>query len=317
MIKYITHFKTEPWGTSVCIMHPDGHGFARVYWYDDDDTVAYFDMLSVSQSERKQGIGRDLLKEQESIAFCLGLRKGCLLVENGTWMKDWYIREGYSYYTDGEENYVYLTKPLVFEDICRQQSSRVPVTNALTYVCVNGEGKEFLVTGAPVRDESSKSWNINYSFLNPTSTNPTCVIRHIKLKPGTIKDVLGFNLRWEDEAVGISPEEDEMFTRRIETSFEIHQSSPPFVPVAYVSVDEDGSEYLWDKIPYRSDEPNRSVQEWLRPYLDNTNYWLPKGTIKRILHIEMTWEDEPIGIDEEEKEKIYKYTSNIIRYLLI
>ena len=302
MIKYITHFKTESWGTSVCIMHPDGHGFARVYWYDDDDTVAYFDMLSVSQSERKQGIGRNLLKEQESIAFCLGLRKGCLLVENGTWMKDWYIREGYSYYMDGEENYVYLTKPLVFEDICRQQSSRVPVTNALTYVCVNGEGKEFLITGAPIRDESSKSWNINYSVLSSTSIPSNCVIRHIKLKPGTIRDVLGFNLKWEDEAVGLSPEEDERFTRRIETSFEIHQSDSQSFIAAYVSVDQGGSEYIFNARPYRSNYRHGILQEWLPDDIVSGAAGLPKGSIEKVLNKTIDWSDDPIGITKEQRD---------------
>lgn len=302
MIKYITHFKTESWGTSVCIMHPDGHGFARVYWYDDDDTVAYFDMLSVSQSERKQGIGRNLLKEQESIAFCLGLRKGCLLVENGTWMKDWYIREGYSYYTDGEENYVYLTKPLVFEDICRQQSSRIPVTNALTYVCVNGEGKEFLVTGSPIRDESSKSWNINYSVLSSTPTPSNCVIRHIKLKPGTIRDVLGFNLKWEDEAVGLSPEEDEMFTRRIETSFEIHQSDSQPLIFAYVCVDQDGSEYIFNARPHRSNYRHGILQEWLPDDIVSGAAGLPYGSIEKVLNKTIDWSDDPIGITKEQKD---------------
>lgn len=66
--------------------------------------------------------------------------------------------------------------------------------------------------------------------------------------------------------------------------------------MAWVAVNKDGSENIF------TDKPNRSVVYWYdfispnRVTLFNRRVVLPKGSIKKLIGKNLTWEDEPIEI---------------------
>ncbi len=70
--------------------------------------------------------------------------------------------------------------------------------------------------------------------------------------------------------------------------------------MAFVAVDKDGSENLFDQVkPYR----DRSLGCWF-PYYDKdgeTHPWieLPKGSIRKLIGRELTWLDEPVELKGE------------------
>lgn len=70
--------------------------------------------------------------------------------------------------------------------------------------------------------------------------------------------------------------------------------------MAYVAVDEDGTEAVFEKKPFRG------KKQWGTPswdvYDDNAFYdfvVLPKGTIKKIIGRELSWQEEPIKLMED------------------
>ena len=67
--------------------------------------------------------------------------------------------------------------------------------------------------------------------------------------------------------------------------------------MAYVAVDKDGTETIF------ADKPSRVFDD-----VKNCFYWvassgsfipIPKGTIKKLIGKELTWEDEPVEFKEE------------------
>ena len=62
--------------------------------------------------------------------------------------------------------------------------------------------------------------------------------------------------------------------------------------MAYLAVDEDGTENIC------SAEPFRDEIVWVIPYWDETAQLieLPKGSIAKLIGRELTWEDEPVKI---------------------
>jgi len=66
--------------------------------------------------------------------------------------------------------------------------------------------------------------------------------------------------------------------------------------MAWLCVDEDGQEIIFDNKPYRDNSSlggywNRSKEK------DFCNVDLPRGTIKKLIGHELTWEDEPALYD--------------------
>jgi len=112
--RFISHYKIESWGYSIFIMDKKGNAFARIYWYHDDLTAVYLDMLSVSVKIRRQGIGTELQEMREQIGRTLGATTSCLWVKEDTWMHDWYLRRGYEDWIkyEEEENSVWMRKSL-------------------------------------------------------------------------------------------------------------------------------------------------------------------------------------------------------------
>lgn len=59
--------------------------------------------------------------------------------------------------------------------------------------------------------------------------------------------------------------------------------------MAYVAVNEDGSEYIHELYPHREYD-----EAWYR--LNSDMVKLPKGSIKKLIDRELTWEDEPVEL---------------------
>lgn len=68
--------------------------------------------------------------------------------------------------------------------------------------------------------------------------------------------------------------------------------------MAFVAIDENGSEYIYDRIPKRSKTENVWVNYHAGDYIE-----LPKGSIKKLIGRELNWSDEPVEIKENEDEK--------------
>ena len=116
--RFISHFKTEYWGSSILIMEKRGKAFMHVYWYNDDNTTIYLESLSVLSKFRNQGIGAEMLSIAEIIGVKLRATTVCLWVlwvREDTWVHDWYIRIGYKDWKDHETeiNAVWMKKAIV------------------------------------------------------------------------------------------------------------------------------------------------------------------------------------------------------------
>jgi hypothetical protein len=112
--RFVLHFKTDSWGSSIMIMEKKGKAFARLYWYNDDNTTVYLDMLSVDIKVRNKGIGTELQKMREEIGINMGAITSYLWVIKDSWMHDWYQRRGYvddEIYVD-DENAIWMKKSL-------------------------------------------------------------------------------------------------------------------------------------------------------------------------------------------------------------
>lgn len=112
---FILHHSVSNWGTSILLMEVTGAAFARIYWYNDEQNIAYLDMLSVSEGMRKQGIATKLQELREKLAINSGAKFVYLWVDKTTWMYDWYKRRGYINYRNKstKENTIWMKKSLI------------------------------------------------------------------------------------------------------------------------------------------------------------------------------------------------------------
>lgn len=101
-------------GGNVWVMHKDGKGFARLYWWTDEPDSVYLSDLSVSDEYRNSGIGTELQEIREEIGRKRGTKWYRLWVEKGTWMRKWYARRGYTYWKkmSDDVNNMWLKKRL-------------------------------------------------------------------------------------------------------------------------------------------------------------------------------------------------------------
>lgn len=112
--RFISHCTNAEWGFSILIMERDGKAFGRLYQYNDDRTVVYFDWLSVDAEFQGQRIGTELLEMHEKIGVYLGAATSCLWVHKDTWMHEWYKRRNYEDWQDNENevNAIWMKKTL-------------------------------------------------------------------------------------------------------------------------------------------------------------------------------------------------------------
>jgi len=111
---YISHLTESDWGKSILIMRKDGLAFARIYWFNDDNTTVYLDWLSVYETIRNCGVGTDLQEIREKIGKSMGAKYSCLWVKKDTWMREWYEKRGYEYWKEykNEENAIWMQKAI-------------------------------------------------------------------------------------------------------------------------------------------------------------------------------------------------------------
>ena len=80
--------------------------------YKDNPEVCIFTHLWVDEDHRRKGYGTKALEQAEIIAKDLGCDTIQLKVETYSWMSKWYLRSGYKFLTNAEDNYVWLTKSI-------------------------------------------------------------------------------------------------------------------------------------------------------------------------------------------------------------
>lgn len=64
--------------------------------------------------------------------------------------------------------------------------------------------------------------------------------------------------------------------------------------MAYIAVDKDNEEWIYEGKPIRCHE----FERW-QPKLKHGWVFLPKGTIEKLIGKKLTWEDEPVELKEE------------------
>lgn len=67
--------------------------------------------------------------------------------------------------------------------------------------------------------------------------------------------------------------------------------------MAWLAVNEYGSERIFADKPYRNTDPRFGLNwncGWLSLYIE-----LPKGSIKKLIGRELKWEDEPVELKDE------------------
>ena len=62
--------------------------------------------------------------------------------------------------------------------------------------------------------------------------------------------------------------------------------------MAWVAVNKNGGEVIFDFEPYR-----RHDFFWAKDF--GNDIYLPKGTIKKLIDRDLTWQDEPVELKEE------------------
>lgn len=80
--------------------------------YKDNPNVCVFTHLWVDEDHRRKGYGSKALEQAEIIAKDLGRNTVHLKVETYSWMSKWYLRSGYKFLTNAEDNYTWLTKSI-------------------------------------------------------------------------------------------------------------------------------------------------------------------------------------------------------------
>lgn len=67
--------------------------------------------------------------------------------------------------------------------------------------------------------------------------------------------------------------------------------------MAYLAVDKDGLEAIYNIKPIRGTNKIKKNEEmWVLPHIGAHYICLPKGSIKRLIGKDLTWNDEPVTI---------------------
>lgn len=67
--------------------------------------------------------------------------------------------------------------------------------------------------------------------------------------------------------------------------------------MAYLAVDKDGTEAIYNVKPFRGTNKIKNNEEmWVLPSIGSHYIRLPKGSIKKLIGKDLTWDDEPIKI---------------------
>lgn len=67
--------------------------------------------------------------------------------------------------------------------------------------------------------------------------------------------------------------------------------------MAWVAVDKNGEEAIYSTKPIRgTNEIKRNTEMWVLPSIGEHYICLPKGSIKKLIGKDLTWNDEPVKI---------------------
>lgn len=80
--------------------------------YEDNPELCIFTHLLVDEDHRRKGYGTKAIEQAEIIAKDLGCDTIHLKVKTDSWMHNWYLRSGYKFLTNAEDNYTWLTKSI-------------------------------------------------------------------------------------------------------------------------------------------------------------------------------------------------------------
>ena len=80
--------------------------------YEDNPELCIFAHLLVDEDHRQKGYGTKALEQAEIISKDLGCDTIHLKVKTDSWMHNWYLRSGYKFLTNAEDNYTWLTKSI-------------------------------------------------------------------------------------------------------------------------------------------------------------------------------------------------------------
>ena len=80
--------------------------------YEDNPELCIFTHLLVDEDHRQKGYGTKALEQAEIISKDLGCDTIHLKVKTDSWMHNWYLRSGYKFLTNAEDNYTWLTKSI-------------------------------------------------------------------------------------------------------------------------------------------------------------------------------------------------------------
>ena len=80
--------------------------------YEDNPELCIFTHLLVDEDHRRKGYGTKALEQAEIIAKDLGCDTIHLKVETNSWVHNWYLRSGYKFLTNADDNYTWLTKSI-------------------------------------------------------------------------------------------------------------------------------------------------------------------------------------------------------------
>lgn len=62
--------------------------------------------------------------------------------------------------------------------------------------------------------------------------------------------------------------------------------------MSFVATDKDGSEWIYKDVPLRE-----NYKRWFPSDIDRDCFPLPKGSIRKLIGRELTWEDEPFLLE--------------------
>lgn len=92
---FICHHSITDFGGEIHVMHVMGISYMKLYWHNEDEKELIMSDFDVSISQRENGIGTCMLKMFNLVGEALGCNKIILAVESDSWMKKWYIRDGF------------------------------------------------------------------------------------------------------------------------------------------------------------------------------------------------------------------------------
>ena len=112
--QFIEHEASYDWGNDYNFIEIQGYAVGRVYTIKEEDGIAYIEGLHVSENERRQGIGYDMMSKLIDKCKEIGAKKIMLWCDKRSWVYKWHQRLGFKYDGDKEdqEGYVWMVKEL-------------------------------------------------------------------------------------------------------------------------------------------------------------------------------------------------------------